>query len=246
VPPDEQISARLTEIIHPVTLNQVAHFHQLGLRERVLTLPIMVALVVSLIWRQVGGVCDLMHLVVSEMVLWVPPLQISQQALSERLRTLPADLFLQVLLNVLPRVQAAWQSRQRPLPPEIAWAQAHYAQVAIVDGSTLDALIRKVGLLRDTLTQPLAGRMTALLDLCSRLPLQIWYEDDAQANDQRFWSAILAALPAGGLLIFDLGLVMRVVLGEIASGGCWQLSHTKASRRDTVGWDRPDCWAATS
>jgi hypothetical protein len=106
VPPDEEISARLTEIIHPVTLNQVAHFHQLGLRERVLTLPIMVALVVSLIWRQVGDVCDLMHLVVSEMVLWVPPLQISQQALSERLRTLPADLFLQVLLNVLPRVQA--------------------------------------------------------------------------------------------------------------------------------------------
>jgi hypothetical protein len=205
VPPDEQISARLTEIVHPATLNQVAHFHQLGLRERVLTLPIMVALVLSLIWRQMGSVSDLVRLVLDEMVLWVPPLQITQQALSERLRTLPAALFLQVLLDVLPRMQAAWQSRQRPLPPEIAWAQAHYAQVAIADGSTLDALIRKVGLLRDTLTQPLAGRMTALLDLCSRLPVHIWYEEDAQAHDQRFWSAILAALSAGALLIFDLG-----------------------------------------
>ena len=32
-PPDEQITERLTEIIHPATLAQIAHFHRLGLRE---------------------------------------------------------------------------------------------------------------------------------------------------------------------------------------------------------------------
>ncbi len=214
-PPDEQIVARLTDIVHPITLNQVAHFHQLGLRERLLTLPIMVALVLSLIWRQVGGVSDLVRLVLDEMVLWVPPLKVSQQALSERLRTLPADLFLQVLLKVLPPMQTAWQARERPLPPEIAWAQAHYTQVAVVDGSTLDALIRQVGLLRDALIHPLAGRMTALLDLCSRLPLQIWYEADAQAHDQRFWSVIVTALSAGALLIFDLGYTNFAIFAEL-------------------------------
>jgi len=44
-PLDEQVSARLTELIQPLTLAQVAHYHELGLRERVLSLPVMVALV---------------------------------------------------------------------------------------------------------------------------------------------------------------------------------------------------------
>src|SRR5437016_1588633 len=118
-PPDEEVSVRLTELIHPLTLSQVAHYHDLGLRERVLS------------------------------------------------------------------------------PPEVAWAQAHYAAVQAVDGSTLDALLRKVGLLRDRETAPLAGRMTGLLNLATRLPDALWYDPDAQAHDQRFWPRILTALTAG-------------------------------------------------
>jgi hypothetical protein len=132
---------------------------------------------------------------------------------------LPAELFLQVLLNVLPRLHAAWGQRQRPLPPEIGWAQAHYRQVALVDDSTLDALIRKVGLFRDALTNPLAGRMTALLDLCSRLLFQIWYEDDAQAHDQRFWRRILAAPPRDALLIFNLGYTNFAIFAQMTQRG---------------------------
>jgi len=205
MPPDEQIEARLTELIHPATLRQVAHFQRLGLRERILTLPIIVALVVSMIWRQIPGVSELVRIVNRELVLWVPRLKISQQAFSERLRTLPSDLFLQVVMSILPHLHSRWQQRQRPLPAEIAWAQAHYSQVALVDGSTLDALLRKVGLLRDAEVNPLAGRMTGLLDLCSRLPFAMWYEQDEQAHDQRFWPRILSALQRGTLLIFDLG-----------------------------------------
>ncbi len=47
--------------------------------------------------------------------------------------------------------------------------------------------------------------MTALLDLCSRLPRRLWSEADAAAHDQRLWPDILAALPATALLAFDLG-----------------------------------------
>ena len=75
----------------------------------------------------------------------------------------------------------------------------------MVDGSTLDALLRKLHLLRGTEKNPLAGRMTALLDLASRLPRQLWYEPDPQASDQRAWPQILAAVPAGALLLFDRG-----------------------------------------
>lgn len=50
-PPDAEVEARLRDIIHPATLAQVHRYAELGLRERTLTLPIMMALVVSLIWR---------------------------------------------------------------------------------------------------------------------------------------------------------------------------------------------------
>lgn len=33
-PPDPIVAGRLTELIHPYTLSQVAHYHDLGLRER--------------------------------------------------------------------------------------------------------------------------------------------------------------------------------------------------------------------
>ena len=54
--------------------------------------------------------------------------------------------------------------------------------------------IKDYGLLKDLPQNPLAGKITALLNLASRLPSQIWYEPDPKAHDQRFWPQILAAL----------------------------------------------------
>ena len=42
--PDLVVAEHLRDLVHPLTLSQVAHFHDLGLRERTLTLPVMVAL----------------------------------------------------------------------------------------------------------------------------------------------------------------------------------------------------------
>jgi Transposase DDE domain len=204
-PPDEQMAQHLTELIHPATLAQLAHFHDLGLRARLLTLPVMVALVLSMLWRQIGSVHELARLLQREGFLWTSPVQVSQQALSQRLLTFPAGLFQRVLLDLLPRLHARFAARTRPLAPVIAWAQKQYTALLVVDGSSLDALLRKVGLLREAEKNPLAGKMTALLDLASRLPRQLWFEPDPQAHDQRAWPQILAALPAGALLLFDRG-----------------------------------------
>jgi hypothetical protein len=101
-PTDEQVRERLLELVHPATLEQVNYFHALGLRARTLNLVVMMAFVLEMIWRQINGVCELTRIVQTEMVLWAKPVKVSQQALSERLTTLPAELFLRVLLNVLP------------------------------------------------------------------------------------------------------------------------------------------------
>jgi hypothetical protein len=170
-----------------------------------LTLPVMVAVVVSMIWRQIGSVHELVRTLHREGFLWTSPMQVTQQALSQRLLTFPAALFQRVLDEVLPKLHARFEARTRPLPPVIAWAQRQYTALLVVDGSTLDALLRKLGLLREAVRPPLAGRMTALLDLASRLPRQLWYEPDPKASDQRTWPLILAAVPAGALLLFDRG-----------------------------------------
>jgi hypothetical protein len=228
-PPDDKIAERLTEIIHPATLAQIAHFHNLGLRDRVLNLPVMVALVLSMVWRQIGAVSELVKMLRDEGLLWAEPRRISQQALSQRFNTFPAILFLQILQTILPLMQARWQSRRRPLPPEVAWAQERYTEVVVHDGSTLDALLRKVGLLRQAETNPLAGRMAALLDLCSRLPRHIWYEEDTQAHDQRFWPRVLEVLKAGSLLLFDLGYTNFSVYAQLTAASITFITRAKSN-----------------
>jgi hypothetical protein len=233
-PPDEEVAARLSELIHPATLEQVAYYHDLGLRERVLSLPVMVALVLSMIWRQVGAVSDLARLLRSEGFLWTAPVVVSPQALSLRLRVFPAVLFERVLAAILPQMRERSQQRQRPLPPEVAWAKERFSAVLAADGSTLDVLLRKVGLLRERAKAPLAGKMTALLDLCTRLPRAVWYETDAQMHDQRFWPRILAALPAHALLLVDLGYTNFALFADLTLAHVTFLTRAKSNLAFTV------------
>lgn len=61
--PAATLSAHLADLVHPATFNQMAYFHTLGRRERTLTLPVMIAVVLSLLWRNsrfglCGGTLD--------------------------------------------------------------------------------------------------------------------------------------------------------------------------------------------
>ena len=225
-PSAPQVEAHLTELIHPATLAQVATFHALGLRDRILNLPVMAAFVLSLIWRQLGSVSEAVRVLNHEGLLWVSPLDVSQQAVSERLRKFPALLFEHILHEVLPQMQQRWQRRTRPLSPALRWAQDHFEAVLALDGSTLDALLRKVGLLRDGEGPVLAGRMAALLNVITHLPHQIWYEPDQHAHDQRFWERLLAALRPGTLLLLDLGFLNYLRFDQLTELGVSFVTRT--------------------
>ena len=233
-PPPEQIEAQLTDAqrVHPATLAQLDYYWRLGLRERILTLPVMVGLVLSMIWRQIGGVSELTRLLQSQKMLWVEPRKVSQQAVSERLTSLPAELFERILQTSLLQMHQRWRERQRPVSVEIAWARAHFTQLLIVDGSTLDALLRKLKVLRDAPEHPVAGRMTALLDLGSRLPHRLWYTANAKKQDQGFWQEIVAAVTAGtrSVLIFDLGYTNYKVFRQLTAAGVTFLTRAKRNQ----------------
>lgn len=249
-PSAEVVEQRLAELVHPAIYAQVALYQAMGLRQRVLTLPVMVAFVLSLIWRQLGSVREAVRVLNQEGFLWTSPTAVSQQAVSERLRVFPAELFERTLIELLPLMHQRVESYQRPLPPAVAHAKRHFTEILALDGSTLDVLLRKVGLLRDDAQAPLAGRLAALLDIASQLPRQIWYEDDSQAHDQRFWERALSALGKGVLLIFDLGFLNHAIFDRLTDQGVGLITRMRqgaayrvervirhsASVRDQVIW----------
>ena len=76
------------------------------LRARILTLPVMVALVVSLVWRRLGAIAEVQRVLAQEGLLWVSPLQVSEQAIAKRLDTLPASALAELFAEVSTRLQA--------------------------------------------------------------------------------------------------------------------------------------------
>jgi len=206
-PPPEEIETLLEQLVSPIVYSQCASYQAMGLRQRILTLPVMVAFVLSLLWRQAGSVTEVVRELNKRGILWAQPTIVSQQAVSERLRVLPAELFRRVLLEVLPQLHARWQVRVRPLNAVVGRAVAQFGAVWILDGSALDALLHKVGLLREEDGKVLAGRMGCLLNAASWLPEQVWYEENGMAQDHVFRERALEQLPPGGLLLFDLGML---------------------------------------
>lgn len=228
-PSAPQVEQILTQLIHPATYAQVAAYRAAGLRENILTLPVMVAFVISLIWRQMGSVKEAARVMAEEGMLWMAPTVVTQQAVSTRLRVLPPYLFKRVLNDVLPKAHRRWQERQRPLPPAIAWAKERFGSILALDGSTLDALVRKVGLLREGEGPVLAGRMAATLDVACQLPQEVWYEEDSHAHDQGFWERAIATLKKGTLLIFDLGFLNHAVFDRLTEMEVSFITRAKAN-----------------
>jgi hypothetical protein len=173
------------------------------MRQRLLTLPVMVAIVVSLVWRRVPAVAEVQKVLAQEGLLWTPPLQVSPQAITKRLDVLPAAVMSQLLAEVCTRLQA----QAAPCVPHPSWApvRERFPLIAIVDGSTLEALRKKTQVLRERAGLILAGKTLVMVEAFSHRPLWQHYTEDAAANDKRFATEILAALPVGGLLVFDLG-----------------------------------------
>ncbi len=228
-PPAEEVQALLTEVVHPATYTQMAAYAAMGLRQRILNLPVMVAFVLSLIWRQVGSVSEAVRVLKRQGMLWTEARPVSQQAVSERLRTFPAELFYRVLMEILPQMQQRWQARKRPLSQALDWALEHFPEVLVLDGSTLDALLRKVGLLREGEGAVLAGRIAALVSAASLLPRQIWYEEDSQAHDQVFWERAIASLTKGVLLLFDLGFTNYDWFDKLSLSNIWFVTRIKSN-----------------
>lgn len=233
VPPDEEVVERLREACVPAADAQTAAFYANRGRKRKLPLEVMLPFVISLVWGQCASVTDALRTLRLHGVLWQAALKVSQQAMSSRLMTFPAGLFHRAMMDVLGTLHRSWEKRQRVLPPALEHALGHFTRIVALDGSTLDELARRVGFKddqgNDKKERRLAGRMAALLDVARQLPMQVWYEADSKAHDQRFWEDALSEVKAGMLLLFDLGFVNHAFFDLLTDKGVRFVTRAKAN-----------------
>lgn len=212
---NEEVEKRIKELITPHLFDHLNFFQNCKLRGRILTLPVMVAAVLTMIWRQVPGVCELTRLICRENFLWERPKDISQQALSKRFLTMPAELFKRVFFSLLPILTERALKRTRPQPESITAALNHFDNIYAADGSTLEAIFRKLKSLQEVAPGTLAGKICVAVDLVTRLPAQIWFTKNALAHDTNFLSDIHAFAKAKTLWIFDRGFYDFVFLAAL-------------------------------
>ena len=203
---DRVIAEHLTALLTPTITSESRHFRELKLRERILTLPLMVAAVLTLLWRDVPGVTELGRLLETEGFLWCSPTKVSQQALSQRFLTFPAILFERIFHQILPKLKSRWLARHnRPLPESVQFTLSKFERIWIADGSTLEALFRKLKSLEFVKSGKLAGKMGVVIDLVTRLPVAIWFQENSRASDTRFEENLLDLVSAQTLLLLDRG-----------------------------------------
>jgi hypothetical protein len=228
-PQDETLQKQFEELLSPAIYAQSAFYRSLDLRDRILNLPLMIAAILAMLWRQIPSVCELTKTLNREGALWMRPVKVSQPALSKRLLTFPAELFQQVLHSLLPKLRERWQARRRPLPGSVSWGLSHFERIYAVDGSALETLFRKLGALQDTPAGALAGKICTVIDLATRLPEQSWYHAEALAHDTNFLSKILSMVHAGTLWIFDRGFYDFAFFDDLIDRGGHFITRLKSN-----------------
>jgi Transposase DDE domain len=139
----------------------------------------------------------------------------------------PAELFASVLQALLPMLRQRQQERSRPLPKAVQIAKQHFSDIWIADGSTLEALFRKLDTLQEQPIGVLGGKICTLLDMGTHLPVDVWFEERALAHDTTFWPAIHSRLREGVLLVLDRGFYNFGEFARVLTQGSHFLTRLK-------------------
>jgi len=200
-----QVIEELKKYLEPrlfTPLKYIQGNHEKIMRDRLLTLPVMVALLVSLVYRQIAGLSEAVRVLKEEGLLWIEPLEVSKQAVSKRLMNLPTEIFVLLLRNVL--------EKRREMSGEISIAEKwqkvreKFSVIWIADGSTLERLRKRLKAAEKE-SGKLAGRIMMIVEAFTQVPVTVWYLKNELCNDKVWAEQLINELPISGLLIVDLG-----------------------------------------
>jgi hypothetical protein len=92
----------------------------------------MVALVLSIVYRQIAGISEAVRLLEEEGLLWVASLKVSKQAVSKRMMNVPAEIFAILLKGVLEK--AAEKGKKLQVGEKWEKIREKFSAVWIADG----------------------------------------------------------------------------------------------------------------
>lgn len=233
-PSDAEIEARLTTFVQPAVFAELDYYRQLGMRNRLLNLPVMLALILGLIWRRVPGVCALQRLLARERILWADRTTVSQSALSDRFLDFPAVLVERVLYRVLARLPERFRARSRPTDALLTGVAARFAGTYALDATTLEPLFRKLDALQEHTGTRLAGHVSAAVDLQTHLPSKLWWSAEPQTNEKAVAPRILAWVPSNSLLVFDMGYFAYWFFDALTDAQAWWVTRQRDRTSFTV------------
>lgn len=134
------------------------------------------------------------------------PLSVSQQAMSQRLLIFSAELFEKVFKNLALHLKAAWYYRNsRTIPESVQFGRSKFEKIWIVECSVLEAVFCKLDSLEEVAQGQLAGKMGTVIDLVTRLPVEIWWHENSKACDIKVELDVLNLVTAKTLLLLDRG-----------------------------------------
>jgi hypothetical protein len=149
--------------------------------------------------------------------LWnYPRIQLTRQAIYQRLERAPGTY----LLKWLDRITLLLRARYSTLC-DVPYA-AFATEIFALDHSTLDAMLRKLKLLRDLPRRSwelIPGQLATLFDLRRQLFVRVEFWEEAKRNEKHNVAHWLEFIPKGSLLLFDLGFFAFPWFDRIAEAG---------------------------
>lgn len=166
------------------------------------------------IWRLISwtGVGDL------------PILELSRAAVRKRLLQAKLDSLHELLARVS-QALLPWtkDAQERDLAP-------FATQVLALDQSSLDAVGRTCPDVRkepEESARLLVGKLAALFDIRRQQWVRVLFREDAFANEKLFVEELLAGIPAGTLILADLGYFSFPWFDWLTDQGYWWLSRLR-------------------
>ncbi|NEO82957.1 MAG: IS4 family transposase [Spirulina sp. SIO3F2] len=207
-PENAELEAKLVQWLQPqnfMPLKEKQGRSEEKLRSRILTLPVMVAIVVGLVYRKIPSLAEVIRQLELHGLLWLDPTKVSVSALSKRLRKVPAKLFVELWETVRERMEQ--EPVEQVLSKDWQGLREKFRVIWIADGSTLEELRKRLKIRCAAVESKLGGRMMMIVELVTLRPVQMQYEINPHSNDKIHCDWLLSQLPKGGLMVFDLGFV---------------------------------------
>ena len=200
-----QIEEELTKYLQPSLFTPLKYLpgnNDKPMRDRLLNLPVMVALILSLVYRQIAGLSEAVRVLKEEGLLWIEPITVSKQAVSKRLMNMPAEIFVILLNQVIEKI-AQTESK---IVLEKKWEQIQkkFNTIWIADGSSLEQLRKRLKISEDN-SSKLGGKIMMIVEAFTQNSVKLWYEQNPKSHDQNWGEDLLEKLPERGLIIVDLG-----------------------------------------